>query len=184
MLCAPPPWQTGEATLQAVFSSLSGQVGRVFANYEQSGCLETSPPTSYVTELKDGRPRAMILWVMYCLEKLAGGFKDTVLTGVLSKETGKGIGPEEDGGAPREAAPRSHGKKRKGGKGKKRKGGQDTSDEESGSEEDGVLGDLVGRLPTAAVWTAVCSVVCSFVLPRESDRRVPGARCSRTVTCM
>ena len=56
----------------------------------------------------------MILWVMYCLEKLAGGFKDTVLTGVLSKETGKGIGPEEDGGAPREAAPRSN---RKGGGG-------------------------------------------------------------------
>ena len=111
-----------------MFSSLSGQVGRVFANYEQSGCLESSQPTSYVTELKDGRPRAMILWVMYCLEKLAGGFKDTVLTGVLSKETGKGIGPEEDGAAPKEAAPRSS---RKGGwgrgssrgKGRKRKGG-------------------------------------------------------------
>ena len=129
MMCAPPPWQTGEATLQAVFSALSGQVGRVFANYEQSGCLEIAPPTSFVTELKDGRPRAMILWVMYCLEKLAGGFKDTVLTGVLSKETGKGIGPDEEGRAPKEALPRrskasgGRGGKEIRGKGRKRKGG-------------------------------------------------------------
>ena len=95
----------GVKTIEGAFRNLVNAISPVLPNYIASGDHQEKNASFFVHELKEGRTRAMVIWVLYCLEHQGNGcaVKDNPLTRTLdSKKTLDGLGAGGMGDGPQE----------------------------------------------------------------------------------
>jgi hypothetical protein len=164
--------QVSEDVLHAVIMDQSRAITPILVNYIESGSLEHKPPPDFVTGFRDGRPRAMMVWVMYCLEILAGGASGSCLSEVIMKDTEPGVRPGENGRPPPMQQPRSNRKRpaqQAGGRRQqsaRRQGADDGDADRDGDDDEGeghttedVLQQLVAAIPSSSVWERLVGAV-------------------------